>query len=109
MDKLSLDAVAREEAKRATEAAAGRSSRTIYGGHDKHLRQTVIALSAGETLSEHENPGEATIVVLEGRLRLTTDQARWDGRHRDLLVVPQAKHAVEALSDTQFLLTVVKP
>jgi quercetin dioxygenase-like cupin family protein len=30
------------------------------------LRQTVIALAAGQTLDEHENPGEATLHVLHG-------------------------------------------
>jgi quercetin dioxygenase-like cupin family protein len=64
MEKLSLDALARELMKSATAAPAGRASRTIYGGHEHVLRQTLMALTAGASMSEHENPGEATVQVL---------------------------------------------
>lgn len=108
MDKLSLDALAREQAKRAADAGSGRAAETIYGGHDKALRQTVIALTAGSSLSEHESPGEATLVVLEGRVRLVADAVGWDGRRGDFLVVPQARHSLKAVTDAQVLLTVAK-
>jgi hypothetical protein len=38
MEKLSLDALARELMKSATAAPAGRASRTVYGGHEHVLR-----------------------------------------------------------------------
>src|SRR5690348_8759885 len=60
MQKLSLDALAREELQTARQAASGRSARTVFGGHEHVLRQTVIALLAGRVLGDHENPGEAT-------------------------------------------------
>jgi hypothetical protein len=41
MEKLSLDALARELMKAATAAPAGRASRTVYGGHEHVLRQTL--------------------------------------------------------------------
>jgi hypothetical protein len=41
-------------------AVAGWDAQTVYGGHAKTLRQTLIALTAGQRLDEHENPGEAT-------------------------------------------------
>jgi quercetin dioxygenase-like cupin family protein len=62
MEKLSLDALARELMKSATAAPAGRASRTVYGGHEHVLRQTLTVLTAGASMSEHENPGEATVV-----------------------------------------------
>ncbi len=108
MDKLSLEAMAREQAQRAAAAGSGRASETIYGGHEKSLRQTVIALRAGAMLSEHESPGEATIVVLSGRVRLVTDDAGWDGRRGDFLVVPPVRHSLEAVTDAEVLLTVAK-
>jgi hypothetical protein len=37
MEKLSLDALAREQMKAATAAPAGRSARTVYGGHEHVL------------------------------------------------------------------------
>lgn len=108
MEKFSLDAIAREQAKTAAAAASGRSAHTVYGGHEHALRQTVIALAAGAALDEHENPGEATIQVLRGRVRLTAGQVCWDGRAGDLLVVPAARHALAAVEDAVVLLTVSK-
>ena len=108
MEKFSLDAIAREQAKRAAAASSGRSAETVYGGHEHTLRQTVVALTAGSALAEHENPGEATVQVLRGRVRLTAGTVTWDGRTGDLLVVPNARHALQALQDAVVLLTVSK-
>ena len=44
---------------------------TVVGGHERILRQTVIAMVKGAVLAEHENPGEATVYVLRGRVRLS--------------------------------------
>lgn len=108
MQKVSLDAIAREQAKRAGAASSGRSAETVFGGHEHALRQTVIALTAGSALDEHENPGEATIQVLRGRIRLTAGQVAWEGRTGDLLVIPDARHALAAIEDSAILLTVSK-
>ena len=108
MEKSSLTALAREQLKLARRASSGRSADTVYGGHEHALRQTVIALVAGRELSEHENPGEATVHVLHGRVRLHGDGDSWDGTPGDLLVVPPARHSLSALEDSVVLLTVVK-
>ena len=108
MQKFSLDAIAREQAKRAGAASSGRSAETVFGGHEHALRQTVIALTAGSALDEHENPGEATIQVLRGRIRLTAGQTTWEGRTGDMLIVPDARHALAAIEDSAILLTVSK-
>lgn len=108
MEKFSLDAIAREQAKRAAAASSGRSAETVYGGHEHALRQTVLALTAGSSLTEHESPGEATVQVLRGRVQLTAGPVTWDGRTGDLLVVPQARHALQAVEDAVVLLTVSK-
>ena len=42
------------------------SAHTVYGGHQHTLRQTLIALTAGTSLDDHDSPGEATIRVLHG-------------------------------------------
>lgn len=108
MEKLSLVATAREQARKAAESPQGRAATTVYGGHARTLRQTVIALAAGQHLAEHDNPGEATVHVLSGRVRLAADGVSWEGRAGDLLVVPQERHSLHALDDAQVLLTVAK-
>jgi quercetin dioxygenase-like cupin family protein len=108
MQKTSLTALARHELESATGASSGRSSKTVYGGHEKVLRQTVVALRSGQSLGEHDNPGEATIFVLSGRIMLKAGESSWSGWVGDLLIVPDAPHSVEALEDAVILLTVAK-
>ena len=108
MNKLSLDAIAREQLERAKDASSGRSSSTVFGGHEQVLRQTVVALREGSSLTEHNSPGEATIIVLSGRVRLSAGSTSWEGRKGDLLVIPPERHALEALKDTVIVLTTAK-
>ncbi|MCO6009841.1 cupin domain-containing protein [Actinoallomurus purpureus] len=108
MRKLSLEASAREQLDKALSDTAGRSATTVYGGHEHALRQTLIALAADTTMDEHVSPGEATVHVLRGRVRLVAGGDSWEGRTGDLIAVPDARHSVEALEDSVFLLTVVK-
>lgn len=108
MQKFSLDAIAREQLVKALTAPAGRAAETVHGGSECALRQTVIALKDGIELAEHDNPGEATVQVLTGRIRLISGENTWEGRQGDLLVVPRARHSLRALTDASFVLTVVK-
>ena len=79
MQKFSLEATARELLERARGGSGGRAATTVIGGHEKVLRQTVIAMVNGATLAEHENSGEASVHVLAGRVRLTAGQHSWEG------------------------------
>lgn len=108
MNKLSIDAVAREQHERAAASSSGRSAETVYGGHERVLRQTVIALTAGAELAEHESPGEATLLVLSGRVELVGQDASWSGRTGDLIVVPEHRHSLRAIESSAVLLTVAK-
>jgi quercetin dioxygenase-like cupin family protein len=107
MQKLSLDAVARAQLEAAGRSAAARAASTIVGGHEHVMRQTVVALKAGAELSEHENPGEATLYVILGRVELRADADVWQARTGDLIEIPPARHSVLAVEDSAVLLTAV--
>ncbi len=108
MQKISLEALARQLRQTAGSNGSGRAADTVHGGHEKALRQTVVALVAGQALAEHENPGEATVLVLDGRVRLVAGEDSWEGRRGDLLLIPPTRHRLEAMADATVLLTVVK-
>lgn len=108
MQKSSLTALARELLERARTEGSGRSADTVYGGHEHRLRQTVVALTAGREMAEHVNPGEATVQVLVGRVRLRAGDDSWEGARGDLIIAPQARHSLEAMEDAAVLLTVAK-
>lgn len=105
-EKSSLTALARQQLKLARQASSGRSAQTVFGGHEHVLRQTLIALVAGHGLDEHDSPGEATVHVLQGRVRLSAGDEGWEGSPGDLLIVPPARHSLDALEDSAVLLTV---
>ncbi|MEP7179847.1 MAG: cupin domain-containing protein [Pseudonocardiales bacterium] len=108
MNKISLTALARQHLKAARGAPNGRSAHTVYGGHEHLLRQTLIALTGGSVLDDHESPGEATLQVLRGRVRLTSPDASWEGSSGDHLTIPPVRHGLHAVDDSVVLLTVVK-
>lgn len=106
MQITSLTELVHQHLTLAREASSGRSAHTVYGGHEQDLRQTLIALAGGRHLDDHENPGEATLQVLHGTVRLTTGDTAWDAAPGDHLVIPPSRHGLEALEDSVVLLTV---
>jgi len=108
MQRISLDALATQQLELAAAHGGRCAADTVVGGHERVLRQTVIAMIKGTELDEHNNPGEATVHVLRGRVRLTSKGQSWAGRSGDLLKVPDARHGLQALEDSAILLTVAK-
>jgi quercetin dioxygenase-like cupin family protein len=108
MQKASLTELAVQHLAAARVASNGRSAGTVHGGHSKILRQTLIALVAGQHLDEHENPGEAAVHVLQGHVRLVAGADTCAVQAGELLVVPDTRHSLEALQDSVVLLTVAK-
>jgi quercetin dioxygenase-like cupin family protein len=107
MDSVSLSDLAEQQLDIARSSKSGRSAHTVHGGHDHQLRQTLIALAAGRDLSEHHSPGETTLQVLRGHVRLSTAEDSWEGGAGDLLVVPRERHGLHAAEDSVILLTVL--
>lgn len=108
MESISLTELAARALAEAGQSHSGRAAHTIHGGHTHQLRQTVLALLAGHDLSEHDSPGEATLQVLRGSVRLTTGDEAWDGRAGDYVVIPAQRHALHAVEDSVVMLTVFK-
>jgi quercetin dioxygenase-like cupin family protein len=107
VQKFSIEAIARQQLEAAHASGAARAATTVVGGHEHTMRQTILAMAAGATLAEHDNPGEATLYVLSGRVTLAVDGDSWQARTGDMIVIPQARHSVSAEEDSTLLLTAV--
>lgn len=106
MDSVQLATLVDEELTKARAGSNGRHARTLAGGHSRQLRQTLLTLVAGQSLAEHDSPGEATLQVLRGKVRVSTATDEWTGVTGDLLHLPPARHGLDALEDCAVLLTV---
>ena len=102
----SLIHLGEEQLDKARSATSGRAAVTVHGGREHDLRQTVIALAEGHSLGDHDAPGEATLQVLVGRVRITAGEDTWEGSAADHVVIPQHRHDLAALTDAVVLLTV---
>ncbi|MFD2416333.1 hypothetical protein [Amycolatopsis pigmentata] len=83
---------------------SGRAARTIASSTSQ--RGTVIALTEGTRLADHDAPAAATLQVLTGRVRLHTADHEWLLDNGELLPMPPQRHGVDALADSVMLLTV---
>ncbi|WP_338056628.1 LuxR family transcriptional regulator [Salinibacterium metalliresistens] len=110
LNVAATDLVALQEKLLATArtAHAHRAADTVYGSRDTVLRQTILALLAGAELAAHDSPPEATLQVLTGRVRLIGDGRSWDLDAGALVPIPPERHAVTAIEDSVFLLTVIR-
>ncbi|MFF0275421.1 MULTISPECIES: cupin domain-containing protein [unclassified Streptomyces] len=102
--KLDLTALADEHMAAARTAPHGRSAHLIM--HDGVLRQSVIALTAGTSLDEHNAPPAASLQVLRGRVNLTM-AGRAEEMSAGILRMLTERHGITALDDSVVLLTAV--
>ena len=71
---------------------------------------TLFAFSKGEEISTHESTGDAMVHVLEGTGRFTVGGKEHICKAGDVLIMPaQIPHAVYAVEDFKWILTVVFP
>lgn len=106
MQITSLTALAAEQLEVARTSTAGRSAVTVHGGREHDLRQTLIAMTGGTRLGEHESPGEATLQVLVGEVTLHAGDDAHDLHAGEHGVIPPRRHDLVASTDAVVLLTV---
>ena len=108
MELISLARLGDEHLAKAAESPQGRSAHTVVGGRTHSLRHLLLALKAGEELADHEAPGEATLLVLRGRVTLGTGTDETTVAELEMLEIPDERHHVRALEDSVVVLTVAK-
>lgn len=106
---VDLVAEARAVLEQAAVLAAGRSARTLTPGAGAPLTQTLMAITAGRQLHEHQAPGPATLQVLIGEVTLRTGDDELHLRQHQWARIPDEPHDLHADSDAVVLLTVALP
>ena len=87
-------------------APAGRAGATLTPGAGVPLTQTLLALTAGQSLADHESPAAATLQVLIGDVRLTGGDEAVELGAGDHVAIPPQRHGLLARADAVVLLTV---
>ena len=88
--------------------ASGRRAETLLK-HDR-LRVVLITMRSGAELREHTAPGPITIHALSGRFAVAVEEQERTLEAGGLIAIERSvKHAVRALGDGAFLLTIGWP
>ncbi|MFV0633201.1 cupin domain-containing protein [Demequina sp.] len=106
MELIGLVSIVDAQLALAHAAASGRHSVTLVGDHHRDLRQTLIAIKAGERLHDHDSPAEATLQVLRGEVTFTAGEHASAMSAGDFIVIPPVRHGLVAVTDCAVLLTV---
>lgn len=99
----------REEVEAAWEllpdASAGHTAKTLL--KQGKLRMVLLAIRKGATVPEHKVDGECSLHVLNGHIALTLEGERRELKAGQVIGLgDQIRHDVEALDDSNVLLTV---
>lgn len=86
----------------------GQNARTLMKYDD--FRVVLTVLKADAHIPEHQTTGRISVQVLSGHIRLNALGRTFDLRPGSLLALDQgAPHAIEALEESAFLLTIAWP
>ena len=86
----------------------GQNARTLIKYDD--FRVVLTVLKANAHVPEHQTTGRISVHVLSGHIRLNASGRTFDLRSGSLLALDQGvPHAVEALQESAFLLTIAWP
>jgi len=102
---MDVHQLAQEQIDLAHQDPHGRSAQIVV--HDGPLRQTVIALTKGTRLADHNSPPAGSVLVLRGTVVVTTADRADTLPAGYLVTLTHERHGVEALSDAAILLTTV--
>ncbi len=84
------------------------NTRTAALLKSQQLEVVRVVLQQGKSMREHKAPGEITVQCLEGRLAFITPQATHELEPGDFLHLEAGvPHALQALTDTSALVTMV--
>ncbi|MBB0245307.1 cupin [Streptomyces alkaliphilus] len=100
-----LTALAEHHLGLAREDGHGRSAHLFL--HDGPLRQSVIALTAGSELGEHDAPPAASLHVLRGRVRVFSEEGETEVGAGQVERLPRVRHGLRAVDDSAVVLTTV--
>ena len=89
---------------RASDSPHGRHAEIVV--REGPLRQSLLALTAGTELEEHNSPPAASLYLLKGAVRVT-GEGTVDIAAGEILTLTHHRHAVRAVEDSVFLLTTV--
>jgi quercetin dioxygenase-like cupin family protein len=103
---LDLAAAGTELLEQAAAAASGRAARSLTPGAGAASTQTLVALTAGSGLREHDTPGPASIQVLSGDGRLTAEDEVLELTTGNWATIPPRPHHLDADTDLVVLLTI---
>jgi quercetin dioxygenase-like cupin family protein len=99
-----LAAIATEIRSESAYQRGGHGARTILREGD--LRVVVLAMKAGAVVPEHQAQATASLHVISGRIRLTFAERSVELSPGQLVAIERAaRHAVEALEESSFVLT----
>jgi quercetin dioxygenase-like cupin family protein len=102
---VDLGEAAREAIEAARTSKHGKGTRVLWTG--PHQRLVVVGLTEGAKLAEHASPPAASLHVLAGTVRLHAgEEAEWVVREGEVVAIPPERHAVDAVTESAFLLTV---
>lgn len=104
---VDLQAAAEELLGSLAQQSSGRAARTLSPGAHAPLKQTLLALAAGHRLQDHRAPGQASIEVIVGRIRITVADDEQALRVGQWAPIPSEVHGLVADEDSVALLTVV--
>ncbi|WP_129667249.1 cupin [Phytoactinopolyspora endophytica] len=104
MAEMTLESIGTHQLDAARNSPNGRASRTLHSG--ARLRQTLIALTAGTRMHEHQSEGDATLLCLRGSVTLNSNDRSVTVAEGMLVDIPPQRHDLVADQDSLVILTV---